>query len=302
MMRTDDGLIRGKPVAEGILEDIAGRVGEFSRRLRSPKLVVIIVGEDPASQVYIGMKVRAAARCGIDSSLIELPASTVQGELLGLLESLNADAGTDGILVQMPLPEGIDQQTVIERISPDKDVDGLHPFNLGRIAAGSPRFVPCTPAGIAVLLDRYGVETRGRHAVVVGRSVLVGKPMALLLASKGVGGDATVTICHSRTEDLAAIVRTADILIAAVGSPRMITGEMVREGAVVIDVGVNRVDDPGAPRGYRLCGDVDFEAVRPRASLITPVPGGVGPMTVAMLMSNTYQAARWALGAGHDGA
>lgn len=302
MMRPEDGLIRGKPVADGILEDLAGRVREFSRRLRPPRLVVVIVGEDPASQVYVGMKVRAAARCGIDSSLIELPASTAQDDLLDLLDSLNADEKTDGILVQMPLPGGIDQQTVIERISPAKDVDGLHPFNLGRIAAGSPRFVPCTPAGIAVLLDRYEVRTQGRHAVVVGRSVLVGKPMALLLSAKGPGGDATVTICHSRTDDLAAVVRTADILVAAVGSPGIITGEMVREGAVVIDVGVNRVDDPGAPRGYRLCGDVDFDSVRPMASLITPVPGGVGPMTVAMLMRNTYQAARWALGASHDGA
>jgi methylenetetrahydrofolate dehydrogenase (NADP+) / methenyltetrahydrofolate cyclohydrolase len=302
MMKTDDGLIRGRPVADGVLEDLAGRVERFSREHRPPKLVVVIVGEDPASQVYVGMKVKAAARCGIDSSLIELPVTTGEEELLALLDSLNADEGTDGILVQMPLPEGIDQQTVIERIAPSKDVDGLHPFNLGRIAAGSPRFVPCTPAGIAVLLKTYGVETKGRHAVVVGRSVLVGKPMALLLAAKGPGGDATVTICHSRTGDLAAVVRTADILIAAVGSPKMITADMVREGAVVVDVGVNRIDDPGTKKGYRLCGDVDFDAVRPLASMITPVPGGVGPMTVAMLMRNTYQAARWALGAGHEGA
>ncbi|MDD3642080.1 MAG: bifunctional methylenetetrahydrofolate dehydrogenase/methenyltetrahydrofolate cyclohydrolase FolD [Candidatus Krumholzibacteria bacterium] len=302
MVRSGDGLILGKPIADAILEDLAGSIAEFGRLFRPPKLAVVIVGEDPASRVYVGTKVKVAARCGIHSSLVELPESTGQGDLLGLLDSLNADEGTDGILVQMPLPAGIDQQTVIERISPAKDVDGLHPFNLGRLAAGSPRFVPCTPAGIAVLLDAYEVSTRGRHAVVVGRSVLVGKPMALLLAAKGPGGDATVTICHSRTGGLASIVRTADILVAAVGSPRMITGEMVKEGAVVIDVGVNRIDDASAKRGHRLCGDVDFDSVRLRASLITPVPGGVGPMTVAMLMKNTYQAARWALGAGHDGA
>lgn len=302
MSARDDGLIRGKPVAERILADLAVRIERFAQERRAPRLAVIIAGEDPASQVYVGMKVKAAARCGIESSLIELPASTGQDDLLGRLDELNDDPATDGILVQMPLPPGIDQQAVIERISPAKDVDGLHPFNLGRIASGAPRFVPCTPAGIAALLDAHGVETKGRRAVVIGRSVLVGTPMALLLAAKGAGGDATVTICHSRTVDLAAVTRNAEILIAAVGSPRMITAEMVGEGAVVIDVGVNRVEDPGSPKGYRLCGDVDFDAVRTRASLITPVPGGVGPMTVAMLMKNTYQAARWALGAGHDGA
>jgi methylenetetrahydrofolate dehydrogenase (NADP+)/methenyltetrahydrofolate cyclohydrolase len=302
MMKAGDGLILGKPVADAILEDLAARIEVFGRQLRPPKLAVVIVGEDPASQVYVGMKVKAAARCGIDFSLIELPVSVAQEELLEVLDSLNSDDGTDAILVQMPLPDGIDRQSIIERIAPAKDVDGLHPFNLGRLTAGSPRFVPCTPGGIAVLLEAYGIRTRGRHAVVVGRSMLVGKPMALLLSAKGPGGDATVTLCHSRTDDLTTVVRSADILIAAIGSPRMIKGEMIKDGAVVIDVGVNRIDDPNSPRGYRLCGDVDFDSVRQRTSLITPVPGGVGPMTVAMLMRNTYQAARWALGAGHEGA
>jgi len=293
-------LILGKPVADEILEQLAVEITDFSASFRPPRLAVVIVGENPASQVYVGMKIKAAARCGIESSLIELPASVGRADLLELLDTLNADAGTDGILVQLPLPAGIQQQEAIERISPAKDVDGLHPYNLGRLAADKPCFVPCTPAGISALLERHGVETAGRHAVIVGRSVIVGKPMALLLAAKRRGGNATVTICHSRTTSLAELTKSADILIAAVGVPGMITANMVRRGAVVIDVGVNRIEDPAAPKGYRLCGDVDFESVRPRASLITPVPKGVGPMTVAMLMKNTYQAARRALGAEDD--
>jgi methylenetetrahydrofolate dehydrogenase (NADP+)/methenyltetrahydrofolate cyclohydrolase len=245
--------------------------------------------------------VKTAGKCGIDSDLIELPVDTTEADLLVRIDRLNADAYVDGILVQMPLPGHIDQQKVIERVSPGKDVDGLHPFNIGRLAADRPRLVPCTPLGITVMLDHYGIDTAGKHAVVVGRSILVGKPMALLLAMKAKGGNATVSICHSRTSDIAAITRTADILIAAVGSPQMITGGMVKEGVVVIDVGINRIDDETAQRGYRLVGDVDFESVAPKASLITPVPKGVGPMTVAMLMKNTYLAARMALGADDDG-
>jgi methylenetetrahydrofolate dehydrogenase (NADP+)/methenyltetrahydrofolate cyclohydrolase len=264
-------------------------------------LTVLIVGEDPASQIYVGMKIKTARKCGIDSELVELPASTSESELLGRLERLNKDPAVDGILVQMPLPGHMDQQKVIENISPDKDVDGLHPFNIGRIAADRPRLVPCTPLGITVMMDHYGIETAGKHAVIVGRSILVGKPMALLLARKAPGGNATVTVCHSRTSDMASITRTADILIAAVGSPRMITGDMVKEGVVVIDVGINRVEDESAKKGYRLEGDVDFKSVIPKASMITPVPKGVGPMTVAMLMKNTYQAARMALGADDAG-
>lgn len=291
----------GKPVAQGVIEELASEIPAFAGKYRPPGLTVIIVGEDPASQIYVGMKVKTAGKCGIDSELVELPESTPESDLIGHLDRLNRDPDIDGILVQMPLPGHMDQQKVIENISPHKDVDGLHPFNIGRIAADRPRLVPCTPLGITVMMDYYGVETAGKHAVIVGRSILVGKPMALLLARKAPGGNATVTVCHSRTSDIASITRTADILIAAVGSPRMITGDMVKDGVAVIDVGINRVEDATAKKGYRLEGDVDFESVMPVASRITPVPKGVGPMTVAMLMKNTYQAARMALGADDAG-
>lgn len=297
----DEKLMLGKPVAGAVIEELASEIPDFSVKYRPPRLTVLIVGEDPASQIYVGMKIKTARKCGIDSELVELPASTPESDLLGRLELLKKDPAVDGILVQMPLPGHMDQQKVIENISPDKDVDGLHPFNIGRIAADRPRLVPCTPLGITVMMDHYGIETAGKHAVIVGRSLLVGKPMALLLARKAPGGNATVTICHSRTSDMASITRTADILIAAVGSPRMITGDMVKEGVVVIDVGINRVEDESAKKGYRLEGDVDFKSVMPKASMITPVPKGVGPMTVAMLMKNTYQAARMALGADDAG-
>jgi methylenetetrahydrofolate dehydrogenase (NADP+) / methenyltetrahydrofolate cyclohydrolase len=293
----EDRLMLGKPVAASVIDGLASAIPGFAEKHRPPRLTVIIVGEDPASQVYVGMKVKTARKCGIDSDLIELPASTPEEDILARLDSLNEDEGIDGILVQMPLPGHMDQQKVIERISPSKDVDGLHPFNLGRLAADSPGLVPCTPLGITVMMDHYGVDTAGKHAVIVGRSILVGKPMALLLAMKAKGGNATVTICHSRTSDMASITRTADILVAAVGSPKMITGDMVKEGVAVFDVGINRVEDETAKKGYRIVGDVDFESVAPLASLITPVPRGVGPMTVAMLMKNTYLAARMALGA-----
>ena len=297
----EDKLMLGKPVAASVIEQLALEITGFAEKHRAPGLTVIIVGEDPASQVYVGMKVKTARKCGIASELVELPASTPEDELLARIDRLNEDACIDGILVQMPLPGHMDQQRVIERISPDKDVDGLHPFNIGRLAAAPPRLVPCTPLGITVMMDHYGIDPAGKHAVIVGRSILVGKPMALLLAMKAKGANATVTICHSRTSDMAAITRTADILIAAVGRPGMITGDMVKDGVVVIDVGINRVEDESAKKGYRLVGDVDFDTVAPKASLITPVPRGVGPMTVAMLMKNTYRAARMALGADDDG-
>ncbi|HUV37882.1 MAG TPA: bifunctional 5,10-methylenetetrahydrofolate dehydrogenase/5,10-methenyltetrahydrofolate cyclohydrolase [Patescibacteria group bacterium] len=285
-------IIDGRSVAREVLDGLIAEVARFNEQHPPPRLTVIIAGKDPASQVYVKSKVRAAEKCGIESDLIELPPDVSRETLLGLLDRCNTDPTIDGVLVQLPLPPHIDQQEVIERIDPHKDVDGLHPFNIGRLAIGMPLFVPCTPLGISVLLARYGIDPAGAHVVIVGRSVLVGKPLALLLARKGAGGDATVSICHSRTHELAAITTTADILVAAVGCANMITAEMVKEGAVVIDVGTNRVDDPGAKRGYRLTGDVDFEAVYPRVSRITPVPGGVGPMTVAMLMQNTLQAAR----------
>ena len=216
--------------------------------------------------------------------------------MLEKVESLNGDDGVDGVLVQLPLPGHIDQQRVIERISPSKDVDGFHPYNLGRLAADQPVFIPCTPFGIRELLARYEVSTEGKHVVVIGRSIIVGKPMALLLARKGESGNATVTICHSRTADLESISVRADILVAAIGRAEFVTGDMIKDGAVVIDVGVNRVEDPGSKKGYRLVGDVDFQSARERASLITPVPGGVGPMTRAMLMKNTFLAAKRARG------
>jgi methylenetetrahydrofolate dehydrogenase (NADP+)/methenyltetrahydrofolate cyclohydrolase len=290
-------LIDGKAAAESIISEVAAEAADFASRHRAPFITVIIVGEDPGSQVYVRNKVAAAARCGIDSSLIELPASVEAAYLLERIDRLNADRGVDGVLVQMPLPPHMDQQAVIERISPSKDVDGLHPYNVGRLATDKPRFIPCTPRGVLELFARYGVETEGRRAVVVGRSILVGKPVALLLARKHRSGNATVTVCHSRTEDLGAVTREADIL----GKAHVITGDMIKDGAVVIDVGMNRIADPAAKKGYRLTGDVDFESAYPKVSLITPVPGGVGPMTVAMLMRNTLQAAKWAHGVENEG-
>ena len=294
-------LIDGKAVAETIFSEVAAGTSDFSKGRRPPFLAVVIVGEDPASQAYVKSKVTAAARCGIGSTLIELPATVEAASLLDRLERLNADPGVDGILVQMPLPPHIDQQRIIESISPAKDVDGLHPYNIGRLASDKPRFIPCTPLGILELLARYGVRTEGRRVVVVGRSLLVGKPVALLLSRKHASGNATVTMCHSLTRDLGSVTREADILIAAIGRAHAIGGDMIREGAAVIDVGMNRVSDAAAKKGYRLTGDVDFESAYRKVSLITPVPGGVGPMTVAMLMRNTLQAARWAHGVRDDG-
>ena len=301
MISEPEKLIDGKAVAETIFSEVAAGTSDFSKRRRPPFLAVVIAGEDPASQAYVKSKVTAAARCGIGSTLIELSATVEAAFLLDRLDRLNADPGVDGILVQLPLPPHIDQQQVIESISPAKDVDGLHPYNIGRLASDKPRFVPCTPLGILELLARYGARTEGRRVVVVGRSILVGKPVALLLSRKHASGNATVTVCHSLTRDLGSVTREADILIAAIGRAHAIRGDMIREGAVVIDVGMNRVADAAAKKGYRLTGDVDFESAYPRVSLITPVPGGVGPMTVAMLMRNTLQAAQWAHGVQDDG-
>ena len=301
-MSAERGVVMdGRAAADAVLTRVAEGAARFAAGYRRPHLAVIIVGENPASQFYVKSKVKAAERCGIDSILIELPAETSEASLLERLGRLNADPGVDGILVQMPLPPQIDQQRAIEGISPAKDVDGLHPFNIGRLAADRPRFVACTPLGIMELLARYRVRTAGARAVVIGRSVLVGKPMALLLSRKHETGDASVTLCHSRSADLASISREADILVAAVGRAGSVGADMVKDGAVVVDVGINRIADPASPKGYRIVGDVDFEAVRPKTSLITPVPGGVGLMTVAMLMRNTLQAAEWARGERHEG-
>ncbi len=294
-------LIDGKAVAEKILIEVAAEVAEFRKTRRAPSLAVLLVGETPASLSYVKSKVKAADRCGIESALIELPANIEAAYLLERLDRLNADHEVDGILVQLPLPPHIDQQQVIERISPAKDVDGLHPYNVGCLASDKPCFIACTPLGILELLASYRVQTEGKRAVVVGRSILVGKPVALLLSRKHRSGNATVTVCHSQTRDLGAVTREADILVAAIGKAHAITGDMIKEGAVVIDVGTNRIIDRESPKGYRLTGDVDFQSVYPKASLITPVPGGVGPMTVTMLMRNTLQAANWARGVRDEG-
>ncbi len=287
-------IISGNEISETMRAEIAHEAHAFRDETGiQPGLAVVIVGEDPASQVYVRMKGRAADKAGFYSRTITLPSSTTQDELLGTVDGLNADPRVHGILVQLPLPPQIDAREVLFRIDPSKDVDGFHPVNVGRLAIGDPDVLaPCTPAGVIEMLLRSGYETKGRHVVVVGRSTIVGRPAALLLLRTGRGGDATVTVAHSRTADLAAITRQADILIAAVGRPELISRDMVRPGVVVIDVGVNRVDDPAAPKGYRLVGDVAFDEVAQVADAISPVPGGVGPMTITMLLRNTLEAAK----------
>jgi methylenetetrahydrofolate dehydrogenase (NADP+)/methenyltetrahydrofolate cyclohydrolase len=286
-------IISGRAVAEEIRAEIRAEVARLEQEAGvTPGLATVLVGEDPASQMYVAMKNKAAAEIGIYSRQITLPAGTSEDELLGLVSGLNADPRIHGILVQLPLPAHIDEGKVIEAIHPSKDVDGFHPMSVGRLATDSGEFfAPCTPAGIVEMLLRTGHDPRGKHVVVVGRSNLVGRPLASLLLRKGRGGDATVTVCHSRTRDLGSITRTAEILVVAMGRPETIRGHMVGRGAVVIDVGTNRVADPGSPKGYRVCGDVLFSEVVEVASAISPVPGGVGPMTIAMLLSNTVKSA-----------
>lgn len=284
-------VIDGKAVAAAVLEECRSEVAELKSKGITPGLSVVLVGSDPASQVYVGSKARTCEDLGIYSRKIELPAETTQEELIKVVEDLNADPAIHGILVQSPLPKQINEEAVIRTIDPRKDVDGFHPENVAKLALeDSSGFVACTPAGCMRLLKEAGVETKGANAVVIGRSMIVGKPMALLLMAKG--SDATVTVAHSRSRDLPGICRQADIVIAAVGRPEMVTADWVREGAVVIDVGVNRVDDATKKRGYRLTGDVAYGEVAPKCSAITPVPGGVGPMTIAMLMKNTLKAAK----------
>ena len=286
-------LINGTKIAEEIRAEVAEGVQEMrDRHGIAPGLAVILIGEDPASSVYVRNKEKAALEAGMLSNTVLLPADASENEVLAHLARLNGDARVHGILVQLPVPEHIDENTVIEAIDPAKDVDGLHPFNMGLLMAGRPRFVPATPLGIQQMLVRTGHDPEGKHVVVCGRSNIVGKPVAALLMQRSQGANATVTVCHTRTKDLAAITRQADILIAAMGVPRAITADMVKTGVVVIDVGINRVDAPERRRGYRLVGDVDFDAVSEKAAAITPVPGGVGPMTIAMLLSNTLKAAR----------
>ncbi len=287
--------IDGTAVARAVREDVAREVAELKAIGITPGLTVVIVGEDPASQTYVAAKEKASREAGMNGETIRLPADTPQGELEALIDRLNADEAVHGILVQSPLPKHMDANTVVRRILPHKDVDGFHPVNVGKLLIGEKDgFAPCTPAGVQELLVRYGVDTKGKEVVIVGRSNIVGKPMAALLVQQGAGADCTVTVCHSRTKDLRFHTRRADIVIAALGKPEMITGDMLRPGAVVIDVGISRVDDPTRARGYRLAGDVHYESASKVASLITPVPGGVGPMTIAMLLKNTVRAARQA--------
>jgi methylenetetrahydrofolate dehydrogenase (NADP+)/methenyltetrahydrofolate cyclohydrolase len=267
-------------------------VDALRQRGIQPGLAVVLVGDDPASRAYVRSKDRKAAELGLHSVKEELPADTTQEELLALVEKLNADPAVHGILVQSPPPPQIDEAAIVRAIDPRKDVDGFHPVNVAKLALEDPTgFVPCTPLGCIRLLQEAGIETAGKNAVVVGRSMIVGKPMALLLMKRGPGGDATVTVAHSRTKNLAAVTRAADIVVAAIGRPHFLGADHIREGAVVIDVGINRIDDPSNPKGYRLVGDVDYDAVADRCAAITPVPGGVGPMTIAMLMSNCVTAA-----------
>ncbi len=289
-------IISGKDIANEIREEIATEVARLKEELDvTPGLATVLVGEDPASQMYVGMKNKAAAAMGINSRQITLTADTSEDELLGVVAGLNADPEIHGTLVQVPLPDHIDERLVLEAITPTKDVDGFHPMSVGRLATDSGDFfAPCTPAGVIAMLVRSGHDPAGKHVVVVGRSNLVGRPLASLLMRKGPGGNATVTVCHSRTPDLGAVTRTAQILVVAMGRPEMITADMVAPGAVVIDVGTTRVDDETRERGWRLSGDVLFDEVSEVAGAISPVPGGVGPMTIAMLLSNTVKSARLA--------
>lgn len=296
-------IISGTEISESMRAEIAEDAAAFREETGvQPGLAVVIVGEDPASQVYVRMKGRAADAAGFQSRTITLPDDTPHDELMGVVEGLNADPDVHGILVQLPLPDQIDSNEILLAIDPAKDVDGFHPVNVGRLAIGDRDVLaPCTPAGVIEMLVRSGYETRGKHVVVVGRSNIVGRPAALLLLRSGPGGDATVTVAHSKTRDLGEMTRQADILIAAVGRAELIRGDMVKPGVVVIDVGVNRVDDASRERGYRLVGDVAFDEVAEVAEAISPVPGGVGPMTITMLLRNTLQAARQAHGAGTAG-
>ena len=289
-------LIDGAAVAARIRAEVANDVAELAKHGIQPGLTVILVGDDPASAVYVAAKERMSREVGMAGATIRLPATTTQDELLAHVDALNADSSVHGILVQSPLPPQIDMRTVIDHLGPEKDVDGFHPVNVGKMFIGDrDGFLPCTPAGVQELLLAAGVATKGKECVVIGRSNIVGKPMAALMVQDRPAGNCTVTICHRYTRDLAMYTRQADILISAVGLPKLITADMVKPGVVVIDVGTTRVADPTKKSGSRIAGDVDFEAVREVASLITPVPGGVGPMTIAMLLKNTVRAAQMQL-------
>ena len=286
-------VLNGNEIAAEFRAEVAVSAGQLASTSGViPGLAAVLVGDDPASAVYVRNKGRACAEAGIFSEIFYWPSHARQDDLLAFIDRLNADSRFHGILVQLPLPEQLDETTVIQRVDPRKDVDGLHPVNQGRVLQGEPAFLPCTPSGVQQLLLRSGYDPAGKHVVIVGRSNIVGKPLAALLMQRAPGGNATVTVCHTRTRDLPDITRQADILVAAMGVPGAIGADMVRKGAVVIDVGINRVDDASRRRGYRLVGDVEYEAVAAKAEAITPVPGGIGPMTIAMLLRNTVEAAR----------
>jgi methylenetetrahydrofolate dehydrogenase (NADP+) / methenyltetrahydrofolate cyclohydrolase len=287
-------IIDGKKIADEIRGEIAEEVAKIkSLHGVTPGLATVLVGEDAASEVYVRMKIKACKELGIYSEEHRLPKETKENELLDLLDTLNGDKKISGILVQLPLPDQISEIDVLNSIVPSKDVDGFHPVNVGKMLNGDPVFLPCTPYGVQQMLIRSGYNPKGKHVVIVGRSNIVGKPLAAILVQKKEGADATVTVCHSRTQNIEQYTKQADILIAAMGRPNAVTADMVSEGVVVIDVGVNRVDDPSSERGYRLVGDVDFDNVKEIAGAITPVPGGVGPMTITMLMFNTVKAAKF---------
>lgn len=286
-------ILDGKALANQIKEEIRQEVDQI--RLaggKIPHLAAVLIGENPASEVYVRNKVRSCEQVGFKSTLIRRPAEVQQKEVLEIVQQLNNDPDVDGFIVQLPLPDHIDEQEVTLAIDPNKDVDGFHPVNIGRMTLGLPAYLPATPFGILEILSRYGVETSGKEVVVLGRSSIVGTPMSILLSRKGNPGNATVTVCHSRTKDLEEHTRRADILVAAIGRPEMVTADMVKEGAVIIDVGINRVEDSSRSRGYRLCGDVNYGDLESKVSAMTPVPGGVGPMTVVSLMQNTLQASK----------
>jgi len=284
-------VLDGVPIADAIRAEVGARVAEHRKQGRQPGLAVVIVGDNPASAVYVRAKGKACEEAGMHSETVRLPAEASEAQLLAVVDRLNTDPKIHGFLVQLPLPKHINAERVLNRINPLKDVDGFHPANVGKVSIGDPTGLkPATPYGVQEMLLRSGLDTKGAHAVIVGRSNIVGKPMASLLIQPGRGGDATVTVCHSKSRDLPGICRTADILIVAMGKPEFVTAEMVRPGAVVIDVGINRVDDASHPKGYRIVGDVAYGAVSEIASAITPVPGGVGRMTIAMLLQNTLQA------------
>ena len=284
-------LIDGKKLAAEIKDELKLAVSELIKNGKNvPGLVTILVGDNPASESYVKSKAKSSLEIGMRSKIEKLSADTSEDELIALIEKYNNDNDYHGILVQLPAPKHINENNIIDAISPKKDVDGLHPVSVGNLVIGKDTLAPCTPAGIQEMLIRYGIETKGRHVVVIGRSNLVGKPIANIMLQKKTGANAVVTICHSAAKDLGQYTRQADILIAAIGSPQFVKADMVKEGAVVIDVGINRIEDAAKPKGYRIVGDVDFDNVAPKSSYITPVPGGVGLMTVAMLLKNTYKA------------